>query len=208
MESKAIYNIESNSMCDASVIYISLLGNLPDETLLYLLSKKITEVMQMSKEELLELKGITPKLASRLISVFKVHEMLVQERQEQRTIIQSPDDAASLVMEKMRRLDREHFKVLLLNTKNQVLSFETISVGTLNSSVVHPREVFKVAIKKSAASVILLHNHPSGEPAPSREDISITKRLIECGETLGINVLDHIIIGDGKYASLKEQGLI
>jgi DNA repair protein RadC len=108
----------------------------------------------------------------------------------------------------MRYLKKEYFKVLLLNTKNEIIMIENISVGSLNSSVVHPREVFCTAVKKSACSMIAVHNHPSGNPAPSQTDIDVTKRLVEAGELLGIKVLDHLIIGDGTYVSLKEKMLI
>jgi DNA repair protein RadC len=111
-------------------------------------------------------------------------------------------------MEEMCYLDREQFRVLLLNTKNQVLAVETVSVGTLNSSLVHPREVFKQAVVKSAAAVILVHNHPSGDPGPSSEDLEITRRLHDAGKLIGIEVLDHIIIGDHIYFSVKEKGII
>jgi DNA repair protein RadC len=111
-------------------------------------------------------------------------------------------------MEEMCYLDREHFRVVLLNTKNQVLAVETISVGGLSSSLVHPREVFKRAIQRSAAALILVHNHPSGDPTPSSEDLEVTKRLQEAGKILGIEVLDHIIIGDHQFISLKEMAYL
>ncbi|MNG08972.1 hypothetical protein D3C84_923670 [compost metagenome] len=97
---------------------------------------------------------------------------------------------------------------LFLNTKNQVVARETLSIGTLNASLVHPREVFREAIKRSSASIICAHNHPSGDPAPSPEDITLTQRLREAGTLIGIEVLDHLIIGDGKFVSLKERGLL
>ena len=122
-------------------------------------------------------------------------------------IVRSPRDAAELLMGRMRFLDREHFLVVLLNARNQPLAVETVSVGHLTASLVHPRELFKTAIQKSAAAVILAHNHPSGDPNPSQEDLLLTKRLREGGELLGIEILDHIIFGDNKYASLKEKGL-
>ncbi|MFZ3076424.1 MAG: DNA repair protein RadC, partial [Psychrobacter glacincola] len=127
---------------------------------------------------------------------------------EIRPVIRSPKDISILLMEEMRHLDREQFRTVLLNTKNQVLETEVVSVGSLNSSIVHPREVFKNPIKKSAAALILVHNHPSGDPTPSREDIEVTKRLTEAGKILGIDILDHIIIGDNRYSSLKEKDLI
>ncbi|AFQ18760.1 hypothetical protein BTG_26805 [Bacillus thuringiensis HD-771] len=101
-----------------------------------------------------------------------------------------------------------NFICLYLNTKNQVLHRQTIFIGSLNTSIVHPREVFKEAFRRAAASIICLHNHPSGDPTPSREDIEVTKRLVECGQIIGIEVLDHIIIGDHKFVSLKEKGHI
>ena len=96
----------------------------------------------------------------------------------------------------------------MLDTKNNIIGVEEISIGNLNSSIVHPREVFKQAIKRSSSSIILVHNHPSGDPNPSKEDINITKRLVECGDLLGIRVLDHIIIGDNKHTSLKEMDIL
>ncbi len=111
-------------------------------------------------------------------------------------------------MEDMRYLRKEYFKLIMLNTKNVVIGVRDISIGNLNSSIVHPREVFVEAIKNSCASIIFCHNHPSGDPTPSKEDINITNRLMECGKLLGIDVLDHIIIGNGTYISLKEKGLL
>ena len=98
--------------------------------------------------------------------------------------------------------------VLLLSTKHHVLAMPVISVGTLNASLVHPRELFREAINYSAASVILVHNHPSGDPSPSQEDITLTRKLVQAGDLLDISVLDHIIIGDNRYVSLKEKGII
>ncbi len=114
----------------------------------------------------------------------------------------------SLMMEEMRYYDREHFCGLYLDRKGGLLVKEDISVGSLSSTVVHPREVFKTAVKCSAASIILVHNHPSGDPSPSKEDIEITRRLVQAGRIMGIEVIDHLIIGQEKYCSLKEKGLI
>lgn len=111
-------------------------------------------------------------------------------------------------MDDMKFLNKEHFRVILLNTKNQIISIEEISIGNLNSSIVHPREVFNIAIRRSANSIILVHNHPSGDSTPSTEDINITRRLIEAGNIIGIKVLDHIIIGDNNYTSLKQKNII
>jgi DNA repair protein RadC len=127
---------------------------------------------------------------------------------DDRYVIRSPQDGANYVMEEMRFLSQEHFVCLYLNTKNQVLHKQTVFIGSLNASIVHPREVFKEAFKRSAASLICFHNHPSGDPSPSREDIEVTKRLSECGKILGIELLDHLIIGEQKFVSLKEKGYV
>jgi DNA repair protein RadC len=106
------------------------------------------------------------------------------------------------------RENREHFWVLLLNTKSHIICMKEISVGSLSAAVVHPREVFEMAVKHHAASMILIHNHPSGDPTPSREDIAITERLVKAGKIMDIPVLDHVILGNNRYASLKKKGLM
>jgi DNA repair protein RadC len=111
-------------------------------------------------------------------------------------------------MTEMRWLQKEHFRMLLLNTKHHVLAIPTISIGSLSAAIVHPREVFREAIRSSAAAIILAHNHPSGDPTPSAEDTQLTKRLVEIGKLMDITVLDHIIIGDGRYLSMKEKGIL
>jgi DNA repair protein RadC len=108
----------------------------------------------------------------------------------------------------MRYLRKEVFKIILLNSKNHVLKHVDISTGSLNASIVHPREVFNEAVKTSCSSVVLVHNHPSGDPEPSMEDIETTGRLVNAGGILGIKILDHIIIGDGRFVSLKAKGLL
>lgn len=122
--------------------------------------------------------------------------------------IDSPKDGAELGKRFLQDLDREQLIVCCLDTKNQPTAINIVSVGSLNTSIVHPREVFKPAILSNSASIILFHNHPSGDPAPSREDISITERIKESGNILGIKLIDHIIIGNDSYCSLKERGII
>ncbi len=114
----------------------------------------------------------------------------------------------AVVGRKLRKESREHFLVLLLNARHEVLGKETVSVGSLNASIVHPREVFKPAIVTSAAAVVLVHNHPSGDPEPSEEDVSITKRLVQVGELLGIGVLDHVIVASRGAVSLRSRQLL
>ncbi len=152
--------------------------------------------------------GVGAVKASRMKAAAEFGRRVVSHSAEPMPTIRSPEDVARLVMDEMRTLDREHFREILLNSKNRVLSVETISVGTLNASIVHPREGLKPAIMKSAAAIILVHNHPTGVPTPSQEDIAITRRFVKAGEIVGIDVLDHVIIGNGQYQSLKELGVL
>ncbi|MGB7999858.1 MAG: DNA repair protein RadC [Anaerobacillus sp.] len=161
-----------------------------------------------SIEELTSLNGVGPAKAVQLIAAMELGRRVSRLQLEERYTIRSPEDGANYVMEDMRFLSQEHFVCLYLNTKNQVLHRQTVFVGSLNASIVHPREVFREAFRRSAASLICFHNHPSGDPTPSREDIEVTKRLSECGKMLGIEMLDHIIIGDQKFVSLKEKGYV
>ena len=122
--------------------------------------------------------------------------------------ISSPNDAYEMIREQLKDLDREQFIIACLNTKNEPMNISVVAVGTLNKAIVHPREVFKTAILSNAANVIAFHNHPSGDTEPSQQDIQLTNRLYEAGELLGIKLLDHLIIGDGTFTSLKEKGYL
>lgn len=165
-------------------------------------------LVEASIEELGKIKGIGIAKAAQIKAAIEIGKRLASLSQSERPVIKYPGDVRNLLMEEMRYLDKEYFKIILLNIKNQVIHVEDVSVGSLNSSIVHPREIFKIAIRRSSAALILVHNHPSGDPTPSGEDVEITRRLVESGKLLGIDVLDHIIIGDGRYTSLKEKGLI
>jgi DNA repair protein RadC len=155
-------------------------------------------------EELCVIKGVGPAKACQILAAVELGKRITLTERNQRYKIKCPADISRLLMEDMRFLKKEKFCVLLLNTKHEVMTIEEISVGSLNASIVHPREVFVPAIKKSSSAVILVHNHPSGDPTPSKEDIQITKRLIESGALIGISVLDHVIIGDNIFTSLRE----
>ncbi|WP_085524698.1 RadC family protein [Tuberibacillus sp. Marseille-P3662] len=159
-------------------------------------------------EELIKMKGIGQTKAVQLIAARELGRRFKRLKNDQTFAIRSPQDGANYVMDELRFLSQEHFVCLYLNTKNQILQQKTIFIGSLNASIVHPREVFKEAIKRSAASIVCFHNHPSGDPTPSHEDMEVTKRLVECGSLLGIEVLDHIVIGDQKFVSLKEKGVV
>ena len=166
----------------------------------------IQELLDVTEEELLQIKGIGKVKAQQIIAALQLARMNPNPSEERFTI-RSPEDAYEYLRD-MQYLNQEHFVVLGLNTKNEILYRETIFVGTLNSSVVHPREVFKSLIRRSCASAIVSHNHPSGDVSPSQEDVHVTKRLHEAGKTIGIEVLDHIIVGHERYVSLKEKGYL
>ncbi|MDP1417364.1 DNA repair protein RadC [Peribacillus simplex] len=170
--------------------------------------KGLRLLKEASVEELTVIKGIGEAKAIQILASVELGRRINKLNDQDRYVIRSPEDGANYCMEEMRFLSQEHFVCLYLNTKNQVLQKTTVFIGSLNASIVHPREVFKEAFKRSAASIICLHNHPSGDPSPSREDIEVTKRLVECGKIIGIEVLDHIIIGEHKYVSLKEKGYL
>lgn len=161
-----------------------------------------------SIEKLSSVNGMGFAKACRVRAAIELGKRVVKAVRGRIRSVRCPEDAAGLVMEDMRHLDREHFKVILLDSKNAVISIETVSVGTVNASIVHPREALRPALEKSATSMVLVHNHPTGNVSPSREDILLTKRFEKCGRILGIDVVDHIIIGDGKYKSLKESGYV
>ncbi|QNB47581.1 DNA repair protein RadC [Thermanaerosceptrum fracticalcis] len=165
----------------------------------------LATLTQLTLEELGLRKGIGLAKAAQLKAAVELGKRLAKQRLGPKPAIKSPQEAAQFVMNEMMYLDREHFRVINLNTKNQILAVDTVSIGSLDASLVHPREVFKLPIKRSAASLILIHNHPSGDTSPSREDIEVTKRLAEAGRLLGINILDHIIIGHNNFLSMKEK---
>lgn len=171
-------------------------------------SDGLTLLGQMSADEMMAIKGIGEAKAVQLVAAIELGRRIQNLSFDDRYVIRSPEDGANYVMNDMRSLQQEHFVCLYLNTKNQVLHRQTIFIGSLNASIVHPREVFKEAFRRSAASIVCFHNHPSGDPSPSREDIEVTKRLVECGKIIGIEIVDHIIIGDNRFISLREKGYV
>lgn len=158
--------------------------------------------------ELINLKGIKEAKATQILALSEIAKRFKSFKSGDEYRITSPNDVSNLLMSEMKNLKKEILKVVILNTKNCVISVIDASVGSLNSSIVHPREIFKDAVRKSAAAIILVHNHPSGDPTPSGEDINSTKRIREAGKILGIELLDHLIIGEGIFISLKEKGFV
>lgn len=183
------------------------------ESVLQLASRLLKEIgsirrlYDISIDELMQIKGIGQAKAVQIKAGVELGRRVAQKAKEQ-AVIRSPQDAAAYLIERLQLESQEKFYCLYLNTKNQVVFEKTVFVGSLNASIVHPREVYKEALKWSAASIIVAHNHPSGDPTPSHEDIQVTRRLKEAGEILGIECLDHLIIGADRYISLKEKGYL
>jgi DNA repair protein RadC len=176
-----------------------------------LLSKfgNLKNLASASIEELTQIKGIGPAKAAQIKATFELSKRLENSSGEATKItVKSPEDVVKTARNLLKGKKKEHFLVICLDTRNHLIKTSTVSIGSLDCSIVHPREVFKDAISSSAASVIFIHNHPSGDPTPSEDDIKMTKRLIEAGEIIGIEVLDHIIICDSEHLSMKAKNLV
>lgn len=166
-------------------------------------------ILNTNFNDIMLIKGIKEGKASQILALAELFKRFKTLRSMRKNVkITSPKDLADLLMGEMNELNQEILKVILLSTKNTIIGVKDIFKGSLNTSVVHPREIFKEAINKNSASIIISHNHPSGDPTPSKEDINITLRVKECGNIIGIPLIDHIIIGNNKFVSLKERGLI
>ena len=168
----------------------------------------VKAIGQATIEELSQIKGIGLAKAAQIKASFELGRREELEPELKSFDIKDPEAVVKAIRASIKDKAKEHFKLILLNPRNKIIGISTISIGTLNTSLVHPREVFKDAIMHSAASVVLAHNHPSGDPEPSEDDITITKRLMEAGKILGIEVMDHIIIAKNGFLSFKEKGLI
>ncbi|SIT83143.1 RadC family protein [Edaphobacillus lindanitolerans] len=204
----------AESLSNQELIAILLRSGTRSESVLQIANRvigfydKIQDLQHATVEEMTSVKGVGEAKAVQLLAAVELGKRLARKQSNDRYVIRSPEDAAAYLMPDMASLTQEHFVALFLNVKNEVLHKSTIFIGSLNSSIVHPREVFREAVKRSAASIICAHNHPSGNPAPSPEDIEVTKRLAEAGRIVGIDLLDHLIIGDHQFLSLKEGDFI
>ncbi len=170
--------------------------------------KNLRAIAGLSVGDLQHFKGIGEARAVSIVAAFELARRLHSLPEEERHNIRTPDDVAERFIPRLRDMKQEMFIVLLLNSANRIMKEITVTRGLLNSSLTHPREVFRSAIVESAASVILLHNHPSGNPEPSQEDISITKQIVEASKVVGIPVHDHIIIAGNSYTSFADRGLL
>ncbi|VVB73732.1 RadC-like JAB domain protein [uncultured archaeon] len=168
----------------------------------------VAKLSALPPSELMKTFGVSHAKASALVAAFELgRRASIGSDARTKLSITNPADIARQLMPIMRRSKREMLKCVCLDAKARVLKHATVAIGGLNTNSVHPREVFQLAIEENAAAIILVHNHPSGDPTPSGLDITMTSRLSKAGDLLGIELLDHIIIGDGRYVSLKEEGL-
>lgn len=168
----------------------------------------VKAISEATLEELSQIKGIGFAKAAQIKACFELGKRQDLEPEQKDFDIKDPQSVVKAIRASIKDKAKEHFKLILLNARNKIIGISTISIGSLNASIVHPREVFKDAIMHTAYSVVLAHNHPSGDPEPSEDDLTMTKRLIEAGKILGIEVLDHIIITKNGYFSFKDRGLL
>ena len=209
-----LFQLGPDALSNHEILAILLRTGIKGENVLSLAERILAEVGGLSGlgkltvHELSQIHGLGKAKSAEVKAALELGRRSVSVNPMSRPVVNSPQDVAHIVMEEMRYLDREHFRVVSLSTKNHVLGISPVSIGSLNSSLVHPRECFKEAIRRNSNAIILLHNHPSGDPTPSQEDIEVTRRLADGGKILGIEVLDHLIIGDNRFISLKERGIL
>ncbi len=202
----------AKSLSNQELLAILLRTGTKEESVLVLANRvlstfeRLHQLKHATIEEMVAIKGIGEVKAIQILAAIELGRRLSQKQNDDKYTVRSPQDAAAYLMPDMTSLSQEHFVVLFLDVKNQIIHKKTIFIGGLNASIVHPREIFREAVKRSAASIICAHNHPSGVPTPSPEDIEVTKRIQEAGFIIGIELLDHIIIGDHQFTSLKEKG--
>jgi DNA repair protein RadC len=212
-EKMAEYGAESLS--NRELLGVLLRTGTKDESALDLADRLLVEfsglagLMEASFSELRMVKGIGQAKAAVLRAAFVLAKRARAETKNcYQQVVEHPQDVAELLVEKMCDLDKEHFYVVMLNSKHAVIGIRTVSIGSLDAVLVHPRELFKDPIRKGASAIILAHNHPSCDPTPSEEDLLLTKRLVQAGDILGISIEDHIVIGGRKYLSLREHNLL
>ena len=200
-------------LSNAELIAILLRTGTTSENVIALATRLLSQygglegLAKASFRELSNQHGMGEAKTSQLKAALELGKRLLATSDEQRVTIHSPQDVANMLMAEMAFLDQEHLRVLLLNTKNQVLGISEVYKGNVNSSVIRAGEVFQEAVRSNCPSVIVVHNHPSGDPTPSQEDVQVTRQLVEAGRLLDIELLDHVVIGRQDFVSLKEKGL-
>jgi DNA repair protein RadC len=201
------------ALSTAELLAIILRTGTKDENVI-LLSQRIlarfgnlSGMVQASTVEMVSEHGLGPAKVAQLKAALELGRRMLVESPEERPQVRSPADAANLVMTEMGLLEQEQLWVMLLDTKNRVLAKETVYKGSLNTSLIRVGELFREAIRANCASMIVLHNHPSGDPTPSPEDVAVTRQIVDAGKLLDVEVLDHLVIGRQRFVSLKERGL-
>ena len=201
------------ALSDAELLAILIRVGVPGENAVELGQRLLIEldglsgIHRASFEDVCQQKGIGPAKAAQIKAAIELGRRMAHENQEELPTVHSPGDAAKLVMYQMSALEQEELHVIILDTRNHVLKIDPVYKGSLDSSQVRISELFKTAIKRNAKSIIVVHNHPSGDPTPSPDDIAITRAIVQAGKLLDVDVIDHIVIGRGRFVSLKERGL-
>jgi DNA repair protein RadC len=208
-----LVQVGPTAVSTAELLAILLRTGVPGENVVRLAERLLIQFKDLpglaraSIPELMTVHGIGEAKAVEIKAALEIGRRLLASAPQEKPRVTSPADAANLLMSEMMFLEKEHLKLVLLDTRNNVLGTPTIYVGSLNTSVIRVAELFRAAIKENAAAFIVAHNHPSGDPSPSPEDIRVTRQLAQAGKLLDIEVLDHVIIGQQRYVSLKERGL-
>ena len=208
MDYKDLSNLSNNN--DAELLSI-ILGIKPET-----IKEAVAEynsvpnfINNYSVEDILKIKGLGKGTITKLEALWELYNRFsINKKLEKNYIISKPEDIYDLVKDDMKYFEQEHFRILMLNTKNIVINIKDIFIGASDSSVIETRKVFKEALKYNAKNITICHNHPSGDPDPSKEDVNISLRIKEAGKIIGIDLLDHIIIGDNRFVSLKYKGII
>lgn len=211
-----LINSGAGSLSDAELLAILLRTGTKTESVLEIAEKilamyrerSLVSVLNMTAKEFSSIKGIGEAKAATILAAVELGKRFYVKAAEIRKPIATPEEAAEYAMARFRHETRENFAALLLDVRNRMIAMPVISVGTLTASLVHPREVFKEALRHSAASIVLIHNHPSGDPRPSGSDMSLTKKLMRAGELMDIPVTDHIIVGGDEFFSFRREGYI
>lgn len=205
----------ADDLTNAELLAVLLRSGTRGENIISLSTRLLSDVggldglLYINLEEMKKLKGIKDVKACQIVAMMELFKRFRTLRSQSNDFkISSPKDVSELLINEMNNLNQEVLKLILLNTKNIVIGVKDIFKGSLNTSIVHPREIFREAVQRGSANIIICHNHPSGDSTPSKEDINITLRIKQCGDLMGIKLLDHIIIGNNNYISLKEKGII
>jgi len=206
-------NYGANQISNAELLAILLRTGLEGENVLSMAGRLLAEfgglsgLSRITFDEICQLHGISKAKASQILAGIELGRRVASLDPEDRVVITSPSDLANLFMAEMSTLDREHFRVAVLSTRNQVLGIENLYSGSVNAALVRPAEVFSTAVRRNAPQIAVVHNHPSGDPTPSQDDVSITKNLVEAGRLLDVEVVDHLVVGQGRYISMREKKL-